>query len=395
MAAISEHKQLLGNLCEFTQGVQIADQNTFREPGEGLIRYLYIRDLFTDKFPVYVKNQYTTKILNENDIVMVNTGNTAGTVYRGKKGVLCNNAFKIQIKRTELLNQDFLWHFLNSPEKERLLKRLFNSAGQPHVGHSNIAKLEIPILPYNQQVKIARILTTWDEAIALTERAIEAKQRQQEFLLKYLLPKNVQDGWQQLSLSKISTKPISYGIVQTGEQIEGGISCVRVIDLTARQIDPKRMITTSREINQSYKRTILEENELMIALRGEIGLVRLVSSNLVGCNLTRGVARISPDKSLVVPEYLLWALRSPLFRNNLLKRVNGSALQEIPINELRKVAVPVPPIEKQKAIARLLTVAAQETEIMQDQLDLLITQKRGLMQKLLTGEWRVAFQEAA
>lgn len=112
-------------------------------------------------------------------------------------------------------------------------------------------------------------------------------------------------------------------------------------------------------------------------------------------NITRGVARIAPDKRLVLSEYLLWAIRSPLFRENLLRKVNGSALQEIPIAQLRKVIVPVPSIERQQAISKALDIVAHEITILQAQLNLLRSQKRGLMQKLLTGEWRVKIEETA
>jgi type I restriction enzyme, S subunit len=165
---------------------------------------------------------------------------------------------------------------------------------------------------------------------------------------------SITKNWQNLPLHKVSKKAISYGIVQTGEHIENGIPCIRVVDLNASNLTTQAMITTSQEINQSYKRTILEKGEIIIALRGNIGLVRLVDENLVGCNLTRGVARIAPDENLVTPDFLLWAMRSPLFRDDLLRRVNGSALQEIPILGLRKTMISVPPIDEQKKIAEIL-----------------------------------------
>jgi type I restriction enzyme S subunit len=265
---------------------------------------------------------------------------------------------------------------------------------QKNINLQVLRPLLISTPPLEEQRKIAQILGTWDSAIALTENLIAAKQKRKEFLLDYLLSKNAHNEWRKLKLAELSTKPISYGIVQTGEPVKRGIPCVRVVDLTARELKPQKMITTCEEISQSYKKTILEKGELMIALRGEIGLVRLVDEKLVGCNLTRGIARVSPDKRLVLPEYLLWAIRSPLFRNNLLRRVNGSALQEIPITELRKVIVPVPPIERQQVIANLLDTADYEIEIIQNLFNFLQIQKRGLMQKLLTGEWRVKIEKA-
>ena len=137
----------LGEVCDFTQGVQIADRDTLKVPRDGYIRYIYIRDLFSDDNPVYVKDVFPTKVLSPADIIMVNTGNTSGHVYRAKVGVLCNNAFKITIKKshTSILCVEYLWCYLNSKAKERMLKRLFNSAGQPHVGHKNVAGLHIPI----------------------------------------------------------------------------------------------------------------------------------------------------------------------------------------------------------------------------------------------------------
>ncbi len=65
------------------------------------------------------------------------------------------------------------------------------------------------------------------------------------------------------------------------------------------------MITTTEEIHRSYRRTTLERDEILFALRGEIGTVRLVPDHLVGANTTRGVARITPDINQVISEYLI------------------------------------------------------------------------------------------
>jgi type I restriction enzyme, S subunit len=55
--------------------------------------------------------------------------------------------------------------------------------------------------------------------------------------------------------------------------------------------------------------------------------------------------------------------------------------------------VPCPPIEEQRKIATLIDDAVTELDLLRAQLDALKRQKRGLMQKLLTGEWPVRIDE--
>ena len=158
--------------------------------------------------------------------------------------------------------------------------------------------------------------------------------------------------------------------------------------LVKQSICIKELITTTPEINHSYKRTVLQKNDIMFALRGEIGHVVIVDSSLIGANLTRGIALISP-RDTVLPEYLLWAIRSPIVRNEIFLRVNGSALREIPLGELRQVKVPVPPINEQHKIAEQLSSVDRIFVTEEDYLHELFKIKRGLMQDLLTGHVRV------
>jgi type I restriction enzyme S subunit len=53
-----------------------------------------------------------------------------------------------------------------------------------------------------------------------------------------------------------------------------------------------------------------------------------------------------------------------------------------------EVRVP-PTVEEQECIAAVLAVADREIDLLKHELELLKNQKRGLMQKLMTGEIRV------
>ena len=70
----------------------------------------------------------------------------------------------------------------------------------------------------------------------------------------------VPKGWNEYELHELCIKPISYGIVQTGENIINGIPCIRVVDLTTEKMCPDEMIKTSHQINKAYQKTILEKN---------------------------------------------------------------------------------------------------------------------------------------
>ena len=69
--------------------------------------------------------------------------------------------------------------------------------------------------------------------------------------------------------------------------------------------------------------------------------------------------------------------------------VRNDGLLNINSDEFFSCKLPVPDRKEQKAIASALSAATQEIELLERDVDLLTRQKRGLMQKLLIGEWRV------
>ena len=161
----------LGDFCEFTQGIQIPISDLLKYKLNGFIRYLYIRDFFTDEYPCYVVDIYPNKIMNSQDLMMVNTGNTAGRVYSGSHGVLSNNAFKITFN-DKIADRDYLYCLLRSTLIQNSIQELFNSSGQPHVGHKNIALVKIPLPPIEEQTRIATILSDMDAEITALEQKL-------------------------------------------------------------------------------------------------------------------------------------------------------------------------------------------------------------------------------
>ena len=201
----------------------------------------------------------------------------------------------------------------------------------------------------------------------------------------------IPSDWEVIELGKIvdEKRPVSYGIVQTGELVEGGIPCIRVTDIVDGRIDTSNLITTSKKISDGYKRTLLRKGDLVMALRGKIGQIAKIEDELVGANLTRGVALIALKDSYC-NDFILQQISSDRAIKIFERSLNGSALQELSIGVVRKIPITSPKsLLEQKAIARVLstcdaTIHTTEQLIAQKEL-----RKKWLMQQLLTGKKRL------
>ncbi len=126
-----------------------------------------------------------------------------------------------------------------------------------------------------------------------------------------------------------------------------------------------------------------------MALRGDIGLVRLVSDELAGANITRGIARLAPKEDLINSGFLLWAMRSSQVKSDLIRKAGGSALQEISLTALRKIKIATPPLPEQRKIATILGTWDKAISTTERLIDNCKQQKKALMQRLLTGKKRL------
>jgi type I restriction enzyme S subunit len=161
------------------------------------------------------------------------------------------------------------------------------------------------------------------------------------------------------------------------------------MDLVSGRLDVGSMIRTSPEISRAYGRTRLLEDDIIFALRGEIGKLAKVDGQLSGANLTRGVALLSKNETSVRPSFLFWALQSAPTKAAIRDGINGTALKEIPIGNLRKLPVLVPDNHaEQSAIAGVLDAWQRAVCALEHFIYAKSERKRGLMQLLLTGKKR-------
>jgi type I restriction enzyme S subunit len=283
------------------------------------------------------------------------------------------------------------------------MKFLAQGSTRYNISKGAVLEIEISLPPLNEQKKIAEILSSADRVIELTSMEIEKLKDLKKGMMQELLTKGIghtkfkdspvgkiPEGWDCVSLASTVNEGtvITYGIVQAGPHIEGGVPYIKTGDMSGDSIELSKLQRTSREVAAKFKRSEVSEGDIVLSLRGNIGKVMLVSKAISGANLTQGTAKISV-KADISSRYILWALRSGYIAEQYRNVVKGTTFQEITLGDLRELKICIPPSQEREKIVSLL-------QSIEDNIDLLKLKslkyedvKKGLMNDLLTGKVRV------
>lgn len=174
-------EKTLGEVVETTQGVQIEKSFQSKVAKKGYRRYLYISDFDHDENLKYVEDIYPKKIVTTNDLIVVNTGASAGKIFRGIDGILSNNLFKVSFKGSTL-DRDFLHYFVNSNLFKSYQKTIVRGTANPHMGHENFNSTAINLPSITEQ----KVIVSKLDALSAETKKLEANYRQKLSALEEL-----------------------------------------------------------------------------------------------------------------------------------------------------------------------------------------------------------------
>ena len=134
--------------------------------------------------PAYYINKYNH---TGEAIVISRSGASAGFVSYWNEPIFVTDGFIVE--GTEQVYIRYLYHFLkNYQEKLNKMKR---GGGVPHITGKNIGEIAVPVLPYQKQKEISRVLDSFDVLFSdLTSglpTEIEARKKQYEYYRDKLL----------------------------------------------------------------------------------------------------------------------------------------------------------------------------------------------------------------
>lgn len=172
------------------------------------------------------------------------------------------------------------------------------------------------------------------------------------------------------------TRPITYGIVQAGEDVVGGVRYIRPVDMDGhRGVDPSALRTTSPGIAAAYARSSLKAGDVVVSIGPSFGKTMVVPKDLGGANLTQGTARVAvrPD---VHARYVVWALQSQTSVDFWETSIGGATFRALNLGPLAETPISIPSLkDEQRIIADYLD---RETA----RIDTLIEEQQRLIEML-------------
>lgn len=260
-----------------------------------------------------------------------------------------------------------------------------------HLGVSRFAELELPFPPLSEQRKIAEILRTWDAAIENLEALRAANLQRRIWMRTHLftgrtrLPSYTGE-WREVALGEVLTE---HGLQGTGAEEVFSVSVHKGL---INQIEHLGRSFAAADTGH-YNRVLPGDIVYTKSPTGDFPLGIIKQSKISAEVIVSPLYGVFTPATRALGVILDALFGSPIaVRNYLHPLVQKGAKNTIAITNRRflegKLNLPMDPAE-QAAIAAVVEASQDELTAIEAEIEALTRQKRGLMQKLLTGEWRV------
>lgn len=350
-----------------------------------------------DGFPIFGTGGvvgYTSEVLYEGPSVILGRKGTIDKVQR------CTSPFwAIDTTYYTTPKRDFDWSWLYYTISSFDLRKLNEASGVPSLSRSSLEALDVAVPPLHEQQKIAAILTTVDKKLDVIARQIEATKTLKQGLVQTLFRRGV-------GTQNTDGRWVPHTEFKDSEQ--GQIPAMW-------EVVPQGMVSTFFN-GRAYKLTEWEETGTpVIRLQNLTGSGdKYYYSNLTlpehqyvnnGDLLYMWSASFGPyiwSGEKAIYHYHIWKVEcgerlDRLFMyysldwltTGMKGKTHGSTMMHLTKAGMEKYPMVLPPLAEQRQIAKILSTVDSKIELLTARQTQFMNLKRGLMQKLLTGEWRV------
>ena len=332
-------------------------------------------------------NQY---LIQEGDIVFSRVGSVdrSTLVSKDEDGWLFSGRLlRVRPKKYDV-HSSYLNYFFHTQKFRHHMQSIAVGGTMPSINTSILSNVIIHLPPMNEQKAIASLLEKWDTAIEKTEALIAAKEKRFKWLLKTLISDQQNNPeWQKMKLEKVAciAKKKALQRLSNKKLLTVRLHC-RGVKINKTSFNPK--------INPKGRPYFERKNgEFLIGRQnfhnGGFGIVPLELDGYIASN---AITSINLNPNRVNTDFLFYQFSSKNYYQRIGYFMDGTGQKELSDKQILQLSLSLPLLSQQKQIAQTLNAVKQEIEVLKQLNDQYRTQKRGLMQKLLKGKWRVINQ---
>lgn len=296
--------------------------------------------------------------------------------------------------RSSQADPRFVAYWLNSSRGKSRLRAL----ATPGVSQSNInpttlkLAMKVPCPKVGEQERVADLLTTWDEALENLDALIQAKEHRKKALMQQVLT-----GKKRLKgfVKEWETKPIGNLLKEVRRPVEWDDDHLyRLVSIRRRSggfffREPLH----GRDIKTKNMQTTKAGDFVIAKMQVLHGAMAMTPPEFDDAHISGSyITMVSKDENSLHMPFFDWLSRTTHLYHLAYISSYGVVIEKMTfiLRDFLKHEVMIPPtIEEQQAIVGVLDTCEVELRLLRQQRDAIDRQKRGLMQRILTGKIRV------
>lgn len=351
--------------------------------------------------------------VDENKRTCLEKGDVLLTIVAtiGRVAIVENEKFALQrsvavIKPNQVLSK-YLMYFLASPYIQAFMHNNAKGTAQKGFYLKSLEQLYIALPSLSEQKRIVHriesLFAKLDEAKEKIQQVLDGAEMRKAAILHKAFTGELtktwrkengisEDSWVEYTLQSVCTMKITDGTHKTPtySDKDNGVVFLSAKDITSGEINWENTKYITSELHtELYSRLAPQINDILLAKNGTTGVAALVKEDKV-FDIYVTLALLRPDLEIVIPEYLLNIINSPICKVQFNENLTGIGVPNLHLRDIKDVKIKVPSISEQEIIAdkveMLLANEGMVTKNCLKQIEVIDTMKKSILAKAFRGE---------
>ncbi|PTF65904.1 restriction endonuclease subunit S [Staphylococcus cohnii] len=264
--------------------------------------------------------------------------------------------------------------------------------------NSELVKSQKIYMPHSvEQKKISDFFSKLDQQIELEEKKLAKLEEQKKGYMQQIFSQKLRfknevgknySEWKHETLNELNcyftdgNYGESYPKSDDMSNFEEGVAFLRGSNIKKGRIVLDNANYISREKHNELVSGHLYLGDIVIAVRGSLGAVGYVEKNIEGQNINSQLAIIRTLDTKIVSRFLIYYLMSNFGQKELLSKVSGTALKQLPLKQIKSFKTPLPENKEQDKISDFFYKLDKIINKQIKKIDRLKLRKKGFLQKM-------------